>query len=212
MIALCFAACQGPSRPKQAVTDTVALPFYNDGTFTAEWITPANPEYATIHRIDTFALLNQLGHVFTQDSLKGRIYTANFFFTSCPSICPRMMDNLAKVQAAFANDDAVRLVSFSVTPWRDSVSVLRDYAERKEIIPGKWQLLTGTKERIYTLARQSYFAEKTLGQQKSSEEFLHTETVLLIDGQARIRGIYNATQAADMLRIIDDIRVLKEKL
>ncbi len=170
-----------------------ALPFYNKADFTAEWISKNDSAYKHIHTIDTFAMYNQLGKLITKDSLYSYIYVANFFFTICPAICPKMVSNLQILQDTFAGNKQVKPVSFSVMPWVDSVARLNEYGEAHHIDPAKWYLLTGNTERIYTLGRQSYFAEKRLGIKKDSSEFLHTETMLMIDKQARIRGIYNAT-------------------
>jgi protein SCO1/2 len=187
---------------------TETLPFYNTADFTAEWITPDEPRYKTIHTIRSFALYDQLGHVFTSDSLKGKVYVANFFFTTCPSICPKMVSNLAVVQQSFATSPELELVSFSVMPWVDSVGRLNEYGKSHAVNPKKWHLLTGDREKIYTLGRRAYFAEKGVGLLKDSTEFLHTESMLLIDKKARIRGIYNATQPDDIARITDDIKIL----
>ncbi len=200
----------GCETAKQADANT--LPFYNTATFDAEWIAESDPGYDTIHTIAPFSLTNQLGYTITKDSLDGHIYVANFFFSICPSVCPKMMGNLKAVQDTFATNPQLKLVSFSVMPWVDSVSRLKKYGDAHHIDPAKWNLLTGPKAIIYTLARQSYFAEKQLGQQKFSTEFLHTESMLLIDAKGRIRGIYNATQKPDIERVTDDIRTLmKEK-
>ena len=184
------------------------LPFYNSPDFTAEWIKPNDTNYHSIHTIDTFSLMNQLGHTITKDSLDGYIYVANFFFTSCTGICPKMVNNLQYLQDTFANKKDVKLVSFTVTPEEDSVEILKNYGEIHNINPSNWYLLTGNKKAIYKLGRQSYFAEKQWGLKKDSSEFLHTESMLLIDKKGRIRGIYNATQKTDINRVIDDIRVL----
>lgn len=184
------------------------LPFYNSADFTAEWISETDANYSKIHTIAPFALHNQLGHLITEDSLNGHIYVANFFFSSCPSICPKMMTHLKTLQETFAKEPYLKLVSFSVMPWVDSVATLKKYGEERNINPAQWHLLTGSKNDIYTLARTSYFAEKGLGQLKNNTEFLHTESMLLIDGKARIRGVYNATQATDIERITEDIKIL----
>lgn len=184
------------------------LPFYNSADFTAEWITKENPSYAKIHTIDAFSFTDQQGKTYSSDSLKDKIYVANFFFTACPTICPKMTSNLSVLQDKFLTDKDFRMVSFSVTPWRDSVSRLKEYAEIHKINPSKWHLLTGEKTQIYTLGRKSFFAEKTLGLIKDSTDFLHTESMLLIDKKGRIRGVYSATQEADIERVADDIRVL----
>lgn len=189
-------------------TPKEALPFYNTAEFDAEWINESENNYKNIHTIDSFTLQNQSGNTITRDSLDGFIYVANFFFTSCPTICPKMTNNLKSLADRFANDKQIKLVSFSVMPWVDSVQKLKKYAEANTINPAKWYLLTGDKESIYHLARTSFFAEKGLGLQKNSDEFLHTESMLLIDKKGRIRGIYNATQKPDIERVTDDINVL----
>ncbi len=189
-------------------TEKETLPFYNSPQFDAEWIAESDSNYSKIHSIDTFSLTNQSGHTITKDSLDGKIYIANFFFTSCPGICPKMTNNLKVLQDSFANNPLIKLVSFSVMPWIDSVKKLDEYAKLNNIHSYKWHLLTGSKNIIYTLGRQSYFAEKNLGLKKDSSEFLHTESMLLIDKKGRIRGIYNATQKTDVQRVIDDIGTL----
>jgi protein SCO1/2 len=202
VILLILASCQNTKE---------VLPFYNSADFTAEWIKPSDPNYQAIHTIDTFTLQNQLGHNITKDSLNGCIYIANFFFTSCGSICPKMTNNLSTLQGAFKNIPQVKLVSFTVMPEKDSVATLRKYGANHQINPNKWFLLTGNKERIYKLGRQSYFSEKRFGLQRDSSDFLHTESMLLIDKAGRIRGIYNATLSQDILRVEADINVLLNK-
>jgi protein SCO1 len=184
------------------------LPFYNSADFTAEWIKPEDESYKNIHTIDTFAMQNQVGNMITKDSLNGYIYVANFFFTICPSICPKMVSNLQLLQDSFATNRNIKLVSFTVMPWVDSVARLKEYGEHHNINPNQWYLLTGNKERIYALGRQSYFSEKIPGLTKDSSEFLHTESILLIDKKGRIRGIYNGTDKAEMGRVAGNIRTL----
>lgn len=208
VLLLWFSACnQDAAKGPTAET----LPFYNTADFDAVWMKQGDSGYANIHTIDTFMMTNQLGHAITKDSLDGCIYVANFFFTACPGICPKMVNNLSALQDSFASNNQIKLVSFSVTPWQDSVSVLYKYGRIHHINPGKWYLLTGNKNRIYTLARKSYFAEKNLGLQKDSSEFLHTESMLLIDKKGRIRGLYNATQKIDIGRVAEDIRILMKE-
>ncbi len=197
-----FAGCSN------TVQSADTLPFYNTADFTAEWIDQSDPGYTTIHRIDTFAMHDQTGQLYGSDSLRGKIYVANFFFTICPTICPRMMDNLKNLQDSFFDDDRFRMVSFSVMPESDSIARLRQYGEKLNINPYKWHLLTGNVERTYELGRESFFAEKRLGLYKDVSEFLHTESMLLIDRSGRIRGIYNATKKEDVARITEDIKIL----
>lgn len=193
----------GPAVPR--------LPYYGSADFTAEWIAPGTPEYASLHRVAPFSLRNQQGQVVSEQSLRGKIYVANFFFSSCPSVCPKMLANLRRIQDAFAADPSVLLVSHSVMPGVDSVDVLAEYADKNGIRPGKWHLLTGPKDALYDLARHSYFAEKKAPVKKDSREFLHTENLLLIDGSGHIRGVYNATLPLDAERVIEDIRLLQKE-
>ncbi|RKR84569.1 protein SCO1/2 [Mucilaginibacter gracilis] len=193
-------------------SNTDTLPFYNTADFTAEWISKSDPAYANIHTIDNFALQNQLGHGINKDSLTGHVYVANFFFSTCPSICPVMMSNLQQVSHQFADNPEVKLVSFSVMPWRDDVKQLHDYASIHHINNNQWYLLTGNQNQIYNLGRRSYFSEKKAGLGKDNSAFLHTESMLLIDKKSRIRGIYTATDTGQIKRVIADIYILlKEK-
>lgn len=184
------------------------LPFYNTENFTAEWIKENDAKYSKIHTIDSFSLRNQEGKLITKDSLDEHIYVANFFFSICPSICPQMMTNLSFLQKDFANNPQVKLASFTVMPWVDSVGKLKKYGEDHKIDPSQWYLLTGSKEAIYTLARKSFFAEKRIRLEKTSNQFLHTEAMFLIDKKGRIRGVYKATQIADIESVTEDINTL----
>lgn len=184
------------------------LPFYNTADLTAEWIAPTDAAYASIHQIAPFSFRNQLGQIINSDSLRGHIYLANFFFSSCPIVCPRMMGNLDTVQRVFKKNKQVKLVSFSVMPWVDSVKRLYQYGKDHGINPQQWYLLTGNKNRIYKLSRESYFSEKKPGLSKAPDSFLHTESLLLIDKKSRIRGVYNATDTAQIKRVIADMELL----
>lgn len=184
------------------------LPFYTSAELTAQWPATDGAEVSERHRIAPFDLTDQTGAHVTNQTLRGHVYLANFFFTTCQAVCPKMVKNLGTVQAAFADDPRVRLVSHSVDPDEDSAAVLARYGGENGVRPGKWHLLTGERQAIYTLARTSYFAEKSLGLKKGTNDFLHTENMLLVDGAGRLRGVYNATLALDAERAIGDIRVL----
>ena len=194
---------------KQQASDK-ALPYYNAPDFTPIFLKSADRVEKTItHTIGKFALKNQDGEAFSEQDVQGKIQVANFFFTGCGSICPGMMSKLRKLNSESAKDKDIVFLSFSVTPWRDSVSRLREYANTNKIIAPNWHLLTGPKADVYTLARRSYFAEEALGFTKDSTDFLHTEHVLLVDKTGRIRGIYNGTLELDMEQLSKDIKVLK---
>ena len=183
------------------------LPFFNTADFTPEWIDSNDEAFQKIHTINSFAFLDQEGKTITNEILEGSIYVADFFFTICPSICPKMTSNLATLQDDFKADE-VKLLSFSVMPWADSVSVLKEYAEVRGIKSNQWHLLTGETEEIYDLARKSFFAEKEIGLNKTSNEFLHTENFILVDKKGRIRGVYNGTLTLEMTRLKQDINTL----
>ena len=185
---------------------TGSLPYYNTPDFTPQWL--SNNDAENVHKISSFSFTDQDGKQFTDEDLQGKIYIADFFFTSCPGICPAITKNLLKVQKEFSDENIIEIVSFSVMPQSDSVPALKNYESNFALQSGMWHLLTGNVSEIYTLARQSYFAEKNAGFNSDSTEFLHTENVLLVDKQGRIRGIYNGTIALDMDRIITDIKIL----
>jgi protein SCO1/2 len=187
-----------------------SLPYYNTPDFTPQWLNEKEAATVITHTIDSFKFQNQKGETISNENLKGKIHVANFFFTSCPSICPKMTIEFQSIQKAFEKETDVILLSYSVTPWRDSVAKLEEFAKNHSVLPGKWHLLTGEKSKIYSLARQSYFAEEEIGYTKDSTEFLHTEHFILVDKTGRIRGIYNGTLTLETERLIADIRTLKE--
>ena len=201
-----FAACKNEVKE-------IELPYYNKPDFTPVFLKEGEDPMITIpHTIGGFSLTNQHGLKVENSMLKNKIHVANFFFTGCGSICPSMMEKMKKVNKSFYNDSNVVFLSYSVTPWRDSVSRLMEYAETNEINASNWHLLTGEKSEIYKLARRSYFAEEQLGFTKDSTDFLHTEHVLLVDGGGRIRGVYNGTMALDMEQLSADIKTLTSEV
>lgn len=194
----------------QTKQQKILLPYYNQADFTPEWIETSDESYASIHTIAPFSLVNQDGDTITEKDLEGKIYVANFFFTICPSVCPKMTSNLERIQSEFVGDNDVMILSHTVMPWVDSVAVLKEFAQRNEIKSNKWHLLTGSKKDLYTLGRQSYFADEGFGKSVTLEsDFLHTENVVLVDRKLRIRGVYNGTLPLEMARLSEDIKRLK---
>jgi protein SCO1/2 len=192
-------------------TDPHSMPFINKPDFTPEWINPGDKQYAQIHRIPSFSFTNQDGKIITEKTVEDKIYVANFMFTRCGSICPKMTDNMKLLQKRFQNDDDLLLLSHSVTPEKDSVPILKKYALQKGIQSGKWHLLTGDKNAIYAIAKKQYFAGEVMGYYGEQMDFLHTENFILVDKQRRIRGVYNGTLSLEMERLIEDIITLKEE-
>lgn len=196
---------------KEQTSRVVSLPYYNDRSFTPHWPTPNNQEEGQFHKIPDFKLVNQLGDSVTQKTFEGKLYITDFFFTTCPGICPRMTDNMLKLQEEFIEDPDVLLLSHSVTPSIDSVSVLKKYAENNGIINSKWHLVTGNKIEIYDLGRKHYFVENNLGVPKDINDFLHSENFLLIDKNRHIRGIYNGLNKASIKQLIADVKTLRKE-
>ncbi len=192
----------------QQTTKVEALPYFNTSDFTPIWTTEKS-KLNTLHTLAHFEFTNQNGKKITQNNFREKIHVANFFFTICPSLCPRLMNNMQEVQQAFKNDKNVLIASYSVTPEIDSVAALRRYATVHGIIDNKWHLLTGNKKQIYETARKSYFADENLGVQKGENDFLHTENFILIDQNLHIRGIYNGTLPLDIQQLIADIKSLE---
>jgi protein SCO1/2 len=187
------------------------LPFINKPDFTPEWISKNDASYSAIHRIPAFSFTDQDGENITEKTIDGKIYVADFIFTKCASICPKMTANMKMLQDKFINDKDVMFLSHSVTPEMDSVPVLKKYAVARGVISGKWHLLTGNKDDIYRLAKKEYFAGDTIGYYQAGNEFLHTENFILLDKQRRIRGVYNGTLSLEMERLIEDIGELKKE-
>jgi protein SCO1 len=187
--------------------EAASLPYYDTPDFTPRWEKEDVP-VSKAHTIAPFSFTNQEGKEVTNKTVKGKIYVANFFFTTCGSICPKMTVQLKKVAAAFQADTNVLLLSHTVLPETDNVARLAAYATAREIPSGKWNLLTGDKESLYKMARQSYFAEATEGVARAADEFLHTENCVLVDREGRIRGVYNATLSLEMEKLMEDIRTL----
>jgi len=163
----------------------------------------------TFHQIRPFKLINQENQLFTERDIEGKICVADFFFTTCPGICLKMTNSMYDIQKEFFNDDEILLLSHSVTPEKDSVPVLKQYAKEKKVDFKRWKLLTGNKNEIYDLGRKYYFVEEDEGVKKGNDVFLHTENFILIDKQRHIRGIYNGLDPYSMQNLISDIKILK---
>ena len=187
-----------------------ALPFFNEATFTPRWIKPESKKLNNFHKIPSFSLINQYGEKVTEKTFDDKIYVADFFFTTCPGICPMMTENMKKIQEEFKNNDNVLLLSHSVTPSKDSVPQLKKYALEHNI-GDKWHLVTGDKKEIYDLGRKFYFVEEDLGEPKGEDDFLHTENFVLIDKNKHIRGIYNGLNRASLNQLIIDVKTLLQE-
>lgn len=188
------------------------LPFYKSAEFSPMWIKPGSDELNGFHSIPDFSFTNQDGLEITQSDFDNKITVVNFFFTTCPGICPMIKTKLAKVQSTYLADSKVSLLSHSIRPTTDTVMNLKKYALGNKIKSGKWNLVTGDKDAIYALAKNAYFANEDLGNIQNTKDFLHTENVMLIDQNRHIRGIYNGLNTASIDNLISDIRALKKEM
>ena len=163
------------------------------------------------HFIADFSLTNQNGKTITPENYKNKIYVADFFFTTCGTICPVMTSNMKKVQDAILLDDDIKLLSHTVMPEIDTVAQLKRYAIEKGVLNDKWNLVTGSKKEIYNLARKSYLVAKYDPTKEDGYGLVHTENFVLVDKQKRIRGMYDGTDDDDINRLLEDIEILKEE-
>lgn len=195
----------GCSPTREEVT---ALPYFNSPDFTPEW----DGSKGHAHTIADFNFQDQQGQWVSQETFAGKIYIADFFFTYCTGICPKMTTNMARLQERFRDNPHVMLLSHTVMPWADSIPRLADYAESQGVNHDKWKMVTGSKEELYTIARKSYFAEEEMGYVRGAEGFLHTENFILVDQNRRIRGIYNGTLGVEIDRLKADVDLLMREM
>ena len=186
------------------------LPVYQPAMVNFELVDSTIQHQKKFHRIADFSLTNQNGKTVTQKDFNGKIYVADFFFTTCPNICIAMTDNLLKVQEKIKNNPNVMLLSHSVTPKIDSVPQLKKYAIEKGVIDQKWNLVTGDKKEIYELARKSYLAVKEDGD-GGPFDMIHTENFILVDPDRRIRGFYDGTDLEEIQRLFEELEILVQE-
>lgn len=189
-------------------TPTPILPIFQPSEVNPELVDSTIQYVRRFHSIADFELVNQNGDTITQKDYAGKIYVADFFFTTCTSICPIMTDNMVVLQKALKNDDEVLLLSHTVTPKIDDVAQLKKYALKKGVNPEKWNLVTGSKKEIYELARKSYLVTKTKGD-GGEYDMIHTENFVLVDKEKHIRGYYDGTDPKEIKKLLKDIEILK---
>lgn len=188
---------------------TEALPFYTGPDRTPRWVAPGSAEYARIPRVLPFALTDQRGRTVTSADVAGKVYVASFFFTRCRQLCPTLGGGLYRVQQAFRGDTGVAILSHSVTPETDDVAALAAWARVHSVDARTWHLLTGDRAQVRRLAERSYFVELSDTSGNTAAPLLHTETLVLVDGRGRVRGMYDGTLAFDVRQLIADIRELR---
>lgn len=190
-------------KPKQV------LKIYQPADVSTELVDSTLQYVKKYHTIADFSLTNQNGKTITQDDYRDKIYVADFFFTTCQTICPIMTDHMVKIQKELKDEDEVMLLSHTVTPEIDSVAQLKKYALEKGVDDAKWNLVTGDKKEIYNLARKSYLAAKDIPY--SENDLVHTENFVLVDKKKRIRGFYDGTDPEAIEKLLADIQILKQE-
>ena len=192
------------------LTPEKKLPIYQPNMVKFQLVDSTIQHIKRFHKIDDFSLVNQNNEIITNKTYDGKIYIADFFFTTCPGICPIMKENMTELQDEFINDDDVLLLSHTVTPEIDSVSVLKKYSQEKGVLDTKWNMVTGDKKQIYNLARKSYLVAEDI-ESPRQYDMIHTENFVLVDSKRRIRGFYDGTDSNVMEDLINDIKILKKE-
>ena len=183
------------------------LPVYQPAGVNPEMVDSTVQHVKKYHTISDFALVNQNGQIITQANYLNKIYVADFFFTTCQTICPIMTGHMLEIQKELKEDSSILLLSHTVTPEIDSVAQLKKYAIDKGVDDDKWNLVTGSRKEIYQLARKSYLAAKE--NLEAPDELIHTENFVLVDTKRRIRGFYDGTDPSAIKQLLEDIKVLK---
>ncbi|NUY80237.1 SCO family protein [Flavobacterium sp. MAH-1] len=194
----------------QVLKPRKTLKIFSPADVNPEMVDSTLQDIRKTHTIADFSFVNQNGKTVTQKDYEGKIYVADFFFTTCQSICPIMTRNMADVQKAIANNPKVMILSHTVMPEVDSVPVLKKYAIEKGVNDAKWNLVTGDRKKIYEMARKSYLAVK-LGKPEELYDMVHTENFVLVDAKRRVRGFYDGTKPEDVKRLIEDINWLSQE-
>ena len=186
------------------------LKVYNPIDLNPELVDESLRNVDKFHRVGSFSLTDQDGHVVTENNFKDKIYITDFFFVTCPTICPKMTKQMDRVYDEFEENDDISFLSHTVMPEADSVSVLKKYADEIGVSSDKWKFVTGDRKQIYNLARKTYFAAITEGD-GGINDFVHTENFVLVDKEKKLRGFYDGTSKKDVDRLIVDIYALLEE-
>lgn len=183
------------------------LKIYNPSDINPKLVDESLQGTSKNHKVGDFSLTDQDGQPVTPTDFEGKIYITDFFFVTCPTICPKMTDQMLRVYEEFNENSDILFLSHTVMPQEDSVPVLKEYADKFNISSEKWKLVTGDKKHIYDLARKTYFAAVTEGD-GGIDDFIHTENFVLVDKEKRLRGFYDGTSKKDVDRLIKDIYTL----
>ncbi len=169
-----------------------------------------NDNDTVFHRVPAFSFTNQNNEITDTNTTRNKIYVTEFFFTTCPSICPIMNNNLQLVYKEFENEQDVLILSHTVDPETDSIHVLKEYANKRGVTDKRWLFLTGSKKDLYDVARKGYLLDAEEGN-GGPEDFIHTQNFALVDKERRLRGFYDGTDSSEVQRLIREIKLLKKE-
>lgn len=187
------------------------LPIYNPIDLSPDVVDSSLQRVGVGHTIGTFEFTNQNGKIISDKDVEGKVYVAEYFFTTCGSICPIMNKQMQRVQKAYAKRDDFKILSFTVDPKTDTVAQMKRYAVEHHVDDAQWWFLTGDKEKLYDLARKSFFVLKPAETQNvgdAGSDFIHTNNFVLIDKYKKIRGYYSGTDTKSVDSLIMDIEKL----
>ena len=190
------------------------LPIINPIDVQEEMVDPEMLRIGQGHTIGNFSFQNQDNKTINQREIEGKVFVAEYFFTTCKSICPIMNQQMKRVQLAFKDNPNFKILSFTVDPEVDSVEQLKRYANSLNAVKNQWHFLTGKKEDLYGVARKSFFVLKpaeAANQGDVGSDFIHTNNFVLVDQKKRIRGYYDGTSKKEVTQLIRDINQLFEE-
>jgi protein SCO1/2 len=196
--------------------ETKPLPVVNPIDVPEEMVDPELLRLGNGHRIGNFAFKDQFGRRFTREMVKGKVFVAEYFFTTCQTICPIMNRQMQRIHEEFKDNRNVELLSFTVDPEHDTPTILQEYAINHHADGSQWHFLTGDKRELYRVARKSFFLLKPAEAENQGDvgsDFIHTNNFVLVDKLLRIRGYYDGTSPKEIDRLMQDMRLLlKEKV
>jgi len=211
-ILICFSAlifaCGKKSEPKQ--TKDRSLPYLGEPAITSHEENGKLVADTIYPTIPAFSFVNQDGEKVTNETFDGGIYVADFFFTTCPTICPKMKAELLRVYKEFEKEPKVKILSHTIDPDHDSVEVLYDYAGKLQVTSPKWNFVTGNKDSIYTIADSYMISAEEAPNEPGG--YIHSGALILIDHNRNIRGMYDGTRPEDVDQLIKDIPVLLREI
>jgi protein SCO1/2 len=158
------------------------------------------------YQVPGFGFVDQDSNLITDEMLQGKVYVVDFFFTTCPTICPKMSQQMVRVHDDFLTEDRLVLISHTIDPAHDSVATLKAYAEALEVQTNRWHLVTGDKDSLYNMAR--YYMVPAQADESAPGGFIHSGAFILMDGERHVRGFYDGTKPEEVDQLMTDIRWL----